>query len=194
MSRLVDIKGYWNMVGASVFKDDDSWKGKILLDDDGWFEGIVNDSNSSYTGDRMVYGIYHPGKIIRLVKVSPKDVSNPLVFEALRDVKGYNGKFSMIEKTSQEKLGSAYIITGDVKDLIGCNYPEYYNRNVEIESDDIMKRLNIFKSGKQFTELYDDNKKLKEQISEILLQNYENKRISNGEVEKRILEFKLNNQ
>lgn len=192
MSRLIDIKGYWNSVGAYVFRDDDSWEGKILLDEDGWFEGIVNDSNSTYTGDRMVYGIYHPGKIIRLVKISPKDVSNPLVFEAIRDVKGYNGNFSEIRKSLQENLGSSYIITGDVQDLIGCDYPEYCNRNVEIELDDVMKRINAFKKGKQFEELYESNKELKEEISEILLQNYQNKKITNREIEKKILEYKSN--
>ena len=73
MSKLVDIKGYWNMSGGYDFNDNDMWEGKLLLEDDGWFEGIVNDPTSPYTGDRMVFGIYHPTKIIELLNINNID-------------------------------------------------------------------------------------------------------------------------
>ena len=57
MTKLMDIKGYWNMSGSFEFNDNDMWEGKILLDEDGWFEGIVVDPNSSYTEDRCIFGV-----------------------------------------------------------------------------------------------------------------------------------------
>ena len=67
MSKLVDIKGYWNEFNikdyinkscGNDFNDNDMWEGKLLLEDDGWFEGIVVDPFSSYIENRFVFGIY----------------------------------------------------------------------------------------------------------------------------------------
>ena len=55
MAKLMDIKGYWG-VSFGPYNENDIWEGKILLNDDGWFEVIVVDPNSSYKGDRLVYG------------------------------------------------------------------------------------------------------------------------------------------
>ena len=96
VSKLVDIKGYWNMSIGYSFNDNGMWEGKLLLEDDGWFEGIVNDLTSPYTGDRMIFGIYHPTKIIELFKVSPANVSDPFVFRGQRTTIGYEGYFSVL--------------------------------------------------------------------------------------------------
>ena len=68
MEKLNDIAGYWDMSGNYKFNDTNMWEGKILLDESGWFEGIVKDPNSAYTGPRLVFGIYHPEKIIELIE------------------------------------------------------------------------------------------------------------------------------
>ena len=68
------------MSGGHDFNDTDMWEGKLLLEDDCWLVGIVNDSSSPYTGDRFVFGINHPTKVIELLKVSPSKVSDPFVF------------------------------------------------------------------------------------------------------------------
>ena len=91
MTKLNDIKGYWDATYSYDFNDINMWEGQILLEEDGWFEGIVVDPKSSYTKDRFIFGVYHPDKVIELFKFTPVSVSNPFVFHGKRDAKGYDG-------------------------------------------------------------------------------------------------------
>ena len=38
MSKLYDIKGYFDSSYEYQFNDRDMWEGKILVEDDGWFD------------------------------------------------------------------------------------------------------------------------------------------------------------
>ena len=147
MAKLMDIKGYWDMSGSFDFNDNDMWEGKILLDDDGWFEGIVVDSNSSYTEDRFIFGVYHPEKIIELFKFTPINVSAPFVFHGKRDAKGYDGEFETIGLFGAMPCGVSHIIT---------QYAESVRENTEVEIDELEKRIQRYKqsimdeTGKEF--------------------------------------------
>ena len=138
MSKLVDIKGYWNMSGGYDFNDNDMWEGKLLLEDDGWFEGIVNDPTSPYTGDRMVFGIYHPTKVIELLKISPANVSDPFVFRGQRDAKGYEGQFEAIGLFGATPCGVSHIITQDA---------ELNRGNVDLEVQELQSKIKRYKVG-----------------------------------------------
>lgn len=111
MKKLIDIKGYWNTSFDWNLNDKDMWEGQILLEEDGWFEGIVKDPYSQYTGDRFIFGIYHPEKVIDLYKYAPEDVSSPFRFHGDRDVKGYDGVFSVYGLFGETPYGNCHIIT-----------------------------------------------------------------------------------
>ena len=173
MSKLVDIKGYWNMSGGYDFNDTDMWEGKLLLEDDGWFEGIVNDPSSPYTGDRFVFGIYHPAKIIELLKVSPSNVSDPFVFRGQRDAKGYDGDFSVLGFFGEQYCGVSHLITQHVDYLKEKNYPEVVDRDTESEKAELAKRYQTYceqfdfdRCMKQMVELIENTAKMKQTSKE----------------------------
>lgn len=64
--KLNDIKGYFGSSYSYQFNDTDMWKGKILVEDDGSFLGVVVDTSSSYSDDRLVFGAYHSGEVTEL--------------------------------------------------------------------------------------------------------------------------------
>ena len=163
MKKLMDIKGYWNFAGDYSFNDNEMWEGKILLDEDGWFEGIANDPNSGYTKDRLIFGVYHPGKIIELVKVSPKVVSDPFVFRGKRDAKGYDGKLSLIRIFGEMDCGVCHIITQYAED------EKNNDRNIEEEIKDL---------------LYNYSYNMKDALSEVALRQYEKRPFSPEEAQK----------
>lgn len=167
MGKLNDIKSYWNMSGGYDFNDNDMWEGKIILEEDGWFEGIVQDPNSSYKGDRMVFGIYHPEKAIELLKIAPISVSAPFVFRGQRDAKGYEGNFSTIGIFGEMPVGVSFITTQDVEHLVEVGDLTAKNRNIEAEKEDLLKRLEAFKKVDSFKELYEQALVMRTQMSEV---------------------------
>ena len=183
MSKLVDIKGYWNMSGGYDFNDNDMWEGKLLLEDDGWFEGIVNDPTSPYTGDRMVFGIYHPTKIIELLKVSPANVSDPFVFRGQRDAKGYDGDFSVLGWFGELRCGVSHLITQHVDYLKEKNYPEVANRDTEAEKEELAKRIASFKQNDDFAELYENTLGMRSNLSEYVLRKYNGETFTREQIE-----------
>ena len=172
MKKLMDIKGYWDFAGNYSFNDRNMWEGKILLDDNGWFEGIANDPNSIYTGDRFIFGIYHPEKIISLIKVSPEEISSPFVFRGKRDAKGYDGQLSVIRLFGEMECGVCHIITQYAEST------KDNQRNIEKEIEDLLQRISAVKETSDYKELYDNTFKSKELFSEIELRNYDTKRLS----------------
>lgn len=172
MGKLNDIKGYWNMSGGWDFNDNDMWEGKIILEEDGGFEGIVQDPNSPYTGDRMVFGIYHPTKVIELLKVAPMEVSAPFIFRGKRDAKGYDGEFSAIGLFGEMPVGVSHIITQDVEHLVEIGDSREKDRNIEAEKEELLKRLEAFKEVDSFKELYENTLAMRTQMSEIILRNH----------------------
>lgn len=180
MTVLKTIKGYWNMntSGNCDFNDNNMWEGQILLEDDGWFEGIVTDPGSPYKGDRMVFGIYHPDKIIELIKLSPANVSDPFVFRGMCDAKGYDGEFAVIEALGEYRQGTSRIITQDV------DYVDVDEKNILEERNHLLEKLGFFKASNQFIELYKNTLAIRELMSQIALRNYENRGFTVEETEK----------
>lgn len=194
MAKLMDIKGYWSMSYGPFFNESDMWEGKILLEEDGWFEGIVNDPDSSFVGDRLVFGIYYPTKVIELLKVSPASVSNPFIFRGKRDAKGYEGEFSVIKLFREHPYGACHIITQDVEYLKESNYSEVSERNVESEKEILRKKISDFKEKDEFEELYNNTLVMRKQIAEIILRNYNGKKFTAEETEQIMSDFQLMNE
>lgn len=177
MAKLMDIKGYWDMSGRYDFNDNDMWEGKILLDDDGWFEGIVVDSNSSYTEDRFIFGVYYPEKVIELFKFTPISVSAPFVFYGKRDAKGYDGEFETIGLFGAMPCGVSHIIT---------QYAESVRENTEVETDELEKRIQRYKqsimdeTGKEF---YNNSIAMRNSMCQIILRNFEGRGFTSEELQ-----------
>ncbi len=172
MSKLYDIKGYWNMAYNYQFNDNDMWEGKILLEDDGWFEGIVADPNSSYTEDSFIFGVYHPEKVIELFKFTPIDVSSPFVFHGRRDAKGYDGEFETIGLFGSMPCGVSHIITQDA---------ELNRGNVDLETQELQNKVQRYKNdimdevGKEF---YNNSIGMRNSMCQIILRNHEGRGFS----------------
>ena len=120
----------------------------------------------------MVFGIYHPNKIIELIKLSPANVSDPFVFRGMCDAKGYDGEFALIGTLGEYKQGTSRIITQDV------DYVDDEERN------HLLERLDYFKASNQFIELYENILAIRELMSQIALRNYENRGFTVEETEK----------
>ncbi len=178
MKKLMDIKGYWNLEGNYSFNDNNMWEGKILLDEDGWFEGIANDPNSSYKKDRLIFGVYHPGKVIELVKVTPKVVSDPFVFRGKRDVKGYDGKLSVIGLCGEIDWGVCHIITQYAEN------EKDNERDIEEETRNLLRRIEAFKETSDYADLYNYSFNMRDTLSEVALRQYENRPFSREEAQK----------
>lgn len=170
MSKLNDIKGYFDSSFQYRFNDNDMWEGQILLEDDGWFEGVVKDpSSKSYTEDRFVFGIYYPEKFIELFKWTPTSYSSPFVFHGKRDAKGYDGEFEVIGLAGSMPYGVCHIITQEAS---------LVRDGVDEEAEDVKRRIERYKVllmdsvGREF---YDNSIAMKNSMAKILLRNYEGK-------------------
>lgn len=169
MSKLFNIKGFWNMSNNYKFNKQDMWEGKILLEDDGWFEGIVVDPNSSYKQDRFIFGVYHPEKIIELLKFTPISVSAPFVFHGLKDDKGYRGQFEQIGYIGSYPCGVCHICTqcaNQIKD------------NVEADIEELRSKIDSYKENimDEFgEEFYNNTISMRSSICKTILNQYEKK-------------------
>ena len=167
MSKLFDIKGYFDSSYSYQFNDRDMWEGKILLDDDGWFEGVVKDVSSSYQEDRFVFGVYHPGKVIELFKWTPTSFSSPFVFHGNKSEVGYQGEFEVIGLMGSMPYGVSRITPEEVvldKD------------EEQVEIDDVKRRIERYKvllmdeSGRSF---YDNSMAMRNVLCDNILRCYE---------------------
>ena len=177
MSKLYDIKGYWDSSYEYQFNDKDMWEGKIKLEDDGWFEGVVKDVNSSYTEDRFVFGVYHPDKVMELFKWTQTSYSSPFVFHARKSDDGYQGEFEIIGFMGSVPYGVSRVIT---EEMILDNDEE------KKEIDDLMGRITRYKLnlmdsiGKEF---YNNTIAIRNSICEVVLRNYEGRGFSDEEAQ-----------
>ena len=161
MSQLNDIKGYYRALDKEGFDENHSWEGKLLLEDDGWFEGIVKEKNKDFDGDIMIFGIYHPEKLIELVKTAPEYISEPFIFRGTKyDEDGYIGQFSLATLLGEMICGNSIIKT---------NEKEY---NIE-EVNELQKRIDKFKLSRNYEEMYENVKAIKAQLSDQALRDYE---------------------
>lgn len=176
MTKLNDIKGYWTR-GDYNFNDINMWKGQILLYDDGWFEGVVVDPYSSYTEDRLIFGVYHPNKVIELFKLTPLNISSPFVFHGNRAAKGYDGKFEIIGILGSTPYGVSHIITQDVEMVRG---------NVDDEISALESRIQRYKDtimDETCTEFYNGYVAIRKHFPEIILRNYEGREFTTKETQ-----------
>lgn len=183
MKKLIDIKGYWNKTFDSSINDKDMWEGQVLLEEDGWFEGIVNDPYSQYTGDRFIFGVYHPEKVIELYKYAPEDISNPLKFHGDRDAKGYDGEFSVIGLFDEYSCGNCHIIT---------QYSKLSRKNIQEEVSSLEAKIKYFKDYIMYCDsklFYDNTIAMRRVLSEIILRNHNGETFTDEEIIKIKEEF-----
>ena len=169
---LCDVSCEWDAILNIDSPRKGAWKGKMLVyrgcQSESWFVGIVNDINctntdSLYTGERLIYGIYVPrrGQLL-LYKVSPKNVSDPFVFRTICHEGSYDGGFSVInvaEKMSaigtedygkdasdtdgESIMGPSKIFVTELGD---CN-TIVAGRNIAAEIDQVYLSIRAFKDG-----------------------------------------------
>lgn len=158
-------------------------RGKILLQNDGWFEGLVADSNSSYTEDRFIFGVYYPGKVVELFKFAPFSVSEPLVFYGRKDVKGYEGQFETIGLFGTIPCGNSYIIT---------KYAEVARREAGEKAKILETRIERYKSNildEVGQEFYNNTIAMRKTITLSVLRNYEGQGFTSEEIDELKEEF-----
>lgn len=168
MSKLFDIKGYFDSSFEYQFNDRNMWEGKILVEDDGGFEGVVKDPRSmSYTDDRFVFGVYYPGKVIRLFKWTPTSYSSPFVFDGNKEDNGYDGKLEVIQLFGSYPFGVSRIITEEAEKVREVSDTEINGVKARI---DRYKALLMDDIGREF---YGNSIALRSSMCKIILRNYE---------------------
>lgn len=182
MERIYDIKGYWNDKFETKYTGDKSWSGKIKVDEDGWFEGVVVDSNSTYTKERFVCGIYHEGKVFELYKLTPMDISSPFVFHCECETGGYEGKFDVIGLFGSNTLGCSRICTREIKGSSEevSNAIDYLNESIKENKESIFDD-----TCKTF---YENAYAQKKSLSRIVLKNYLNEKYTQEEIDEILAE------
>lgn len=170
MKQLNDIKGYWDMNYGYTFSDMNMWKGQMILHEDGWFEGIVNDKSSPYTADRFIFGAYFPDMAIELLKIAPSEVSDPFIFRGQRDVKGYDGEFSVIGLFGEQSCGVSHIIT---------------QVSEKQDTTDLQSKIDSYKQSmdENVKDLYPNTAQMRTQFIEIIKRQYQGRTFSQKESE-----------
>lgn len=181
MSKLYNIKGYWNMGKKPFFIDDQSWTGQILLDEDGWFEGVVQDTNSLRV-DRFVFGVYGPEKGIELHKLVPLTLSDPFIFHGIKEEEGYEGEFEAIHLFGSKPVGVSRIQTDEV-----------LSDNLEQDIQVLKNRIQSFKDDvleHSAKDLYINSLAMRNAMCKIILGNFDGKLYTRNEMEELMAECK----
>lgn len=166
MTKLMDIKGYWNTSDDWNFDEKDMYEGQILLDEDGWFEGIVNNPYSDYKLDRFVFGAFFEGKIIFLNKLTPLEESTPLIFNGEFNGEYYCGEFDYLALTGNYRCGNMQMATREVE------------HNLENQNQELVAKIENFKKdmNKFFTEMYQNMLAAKKEFTEEVLEMYDERK------------------
>ena len=183
MSKLIDIKGYWNMDYSEDFNCQDMWEGQILLEEDGWFEGIVLDSNNTNKKDRFIFGVYFPEKVIRLFKLIPLNV-----FDATKNYKGYVGEVKTIGLFGTMPCGSSYIDTQERLEI---------KQNIKEDKQLLEARIQNYKNtmmDKTGKEFYENSIAIRKTLTQVILRNYEGRGFTKSELEELRKEFEPVNE
>lgn len=159
MKEVQDVKGYFNIFGEYEFDNESIFEGKILLDKNGWFEGIINHPNSKTNEKNIIFGIYHPNKVIELVKLSNR--FNPFVYRAISDDKSYYGEYSSMTYLGEIPFGSFKI---DIKNN------DFYTKEAYEELEQSIKNL---KENIKL-DLFDHAYSKRERLSKSILDVYQN--------------------
>ena len=136
MEKLVKLNGRWNIESKS-----DVWQGTAILTDDGWFEGIVVDPNSTYKGNRLVFGCYILEKRIEMLKLTPTIVSDPLIFRVWgkKNAK-YTGAIYVAGNVLEIKIGTVVI---DIEELHEIDMTELKSK-IQLYKDVMDHKNRIF--------------------------------------------------
>lgn len=178
MAELMDIMGYCNSNFSLDFDEHDKWEGQLLLEDDGWFEGIVVDNNRAYKGDRFIFGVYYPKKIIELFKLSPNSVSPPFIFRGRRDAKTYVGKFEVLGLFGSMPSGACSIST---------QYVESVRKNTDSEMAILKAKIQKYKNellDSSCKELYYNSLDTRYLMCKMLFARYVGKEFTDEELRK----------
>lgn len=175
MTKLMDIKGYWNTSDDWNFDEKDMYEGQILLDEDGWFEGIVNNPYSDYKLDRFVFGAYFEGKVIFLNKLTPLEGSTPFIFSGDYNDGYYWGEFDYLGLAGNYRCGNMQMASREVE------------HNLESQKQELVVKLENFKKGmnKYFAEMYQNMLAVRKEFTEEVLEMY-NERKSKESGSKRV--------
>ncbi len=166
MTKLMDIKGYWNTsndVDDWNFDEKNIWEGQILLEEDGWFEGLVVDPFSEYKLDRFIFGIFHEGKAIFLNKLTSIEISAPLIFNGTFNGEDYTGEFDSFGLSGNFRAGNTKMMTKEIE------------QNLEVQEKELETRLENYKGtmSKVFKDIYNTMLSLRTEASEDVLKKYD---------------------
>ena len=158
MPILYNVRGYWRENRGTNFKSKDYWDGKMLLQDDGWFEGIAHDPESSYTGDRFIFGVCHETDIMEIYKFCPLAIASPFVYSISRRDDALRGDVFWLRDQHLYPFGDALISRSQVD-------PERVDVNSEIkELEESIEEYKDEKLDEPLQVCYDRIKELKDCI------------------------------
>ncbi len=183
MTKLIDIKGYWNMDYSGDFNNKDMWEGQILLQEDGWFEGIVLDTNSSQKKDRFIFGVYFPEKVIRLFRLTPLNV-----YDGTKYYKGYDGEIKTIGLFGTMPCGNSHIVTQETLEIKQDIKEDVLKLEAKIQR---YKNTMMDKTGKEF---YENSIAIRKTLTQSILRNYEGRGFTKAEIEELKKEFEPVNE
>lgn len=162
MTKLMNIKSYWNMNNDWNFNEENIWQGQILLQEDGWFEGVVADINNPKPLDRFVFGVFHEGKILFLNKFNPVEGSTPYIYQGEFNGQDYIGEFDAFRLISTVKCGNTRLIVQEVeKDL------EKQSQKLEMKIENL--KITMIKV---FADIYKNLLAVRPELTEEILTNY----------------------
>ena len=143
MPILYNVRGYWRENRGTNFKSKDYWDGKMLLQDDGWFEGIAHDPESSYTGDRFIFGVCHEAGIMEIYKFCPLAIASPFVYSISRRDDALRGDVFWLRDQHLYPFGDALISRSQVD-------PERVDVNSEIK--ELEESIEEYKDVENFSD------------------------------------------
>lgn len=182
MSKIVDIKGYYNHFDEYRFDEKHMWEGRIILEDDGWFEGVSRDSIDIVGQDDLIFGVYHEGKVIELLKIEVNNTLGPYVYRVITNEKGYAGTISSLSLFGESPCGVSYIVTGEKAKL--KNKCFNVSKNINEKTQDIKDRVEKFTiDNADCIHLYANTKVIRESLTKYVLDRYEGQKFTKGEIE-----------
>ena len=158
MPILYNLRGYWRENPHASFKSNDYWDGRVILKEGGWVEGIAHDPESSYTGDRLLFGVFHEDSIIELFKFCPLAITTPFIYSITRKDDALRGEVMGLGAADLYSFGDSLISRSEFK-------PEMGDVDAEIKSlEEGIKAYKEEKMDEPVRICYDRIKELKDSI------------------------------
>ena len=132
MKTVKDI--YFHFAGyGDIYRPEDSFFGRILLNDDSSFEGIVEDYYQ--TNHYYVFGKITEQKKIELIRSSKRDLSIPVLYRGDIENGRYYGSTFCKTRFTEEPIGECKVAIKD---------PEVYREILPGETAAIEKSIGVF--------------------------------------------------